>query len=75
MLTVTIVDPCVDAILTIDDTVFKTVPAITLTQFLDYAALQVNWTDAIVTSSKPASEVSICGAYTYEILDISTGTE
>ena len=38
-LTVIIVDPCVTATLTIDDTVFKPLPTVSLTQFVTYAPL------------------------------------
>lgn len=37
--------------MTIDDSVFKTVPEVTATQFVDYDALQVVWTDAVVTTA------------------------
>lgn len=72
-LVITIEDVCQGTDLTIDDSVFKTVPEITLTQFLNYDDLQISWTDSIVSASRSGTEP--CGALLYEIVDHSTGSE
>ena len=38
-LTIEVIDPCLNAVLTIDNTVFKTKPELTLLQFVEYDAL------------------------------------
>ena len=70
-LTITIIDPCTTAILTIDDSVFLT-PLVTLTQFINYPSETISWTDAIVSSSYGGPDV--CGPYIHELYDRTTGT-
>ena len=47
---VLLTDPCLSGTLTIDETVFKAASSLvmTLTQFVNYSALVLQWTDAIV---------------------------
>ena len=69
---VRIIDPCLSATLSIDDSVFKTSPLPTMTQFVNYAALQVSWPDSIVTSD--ITQVpNPCPALAYNIIDKATG--
>ena len=69
---VRITDPCGSATLTVDDSVFKTTPVPTMTQFVNYAPMQISWTDAIVTS-----DVTIvpnpCPTLAFNIVDTATG--
>ena len=70
LLTIEVIDPCLTAVLTIDDTVFKTKPELTLLQFVKYDALQIQWTDSIITA-----EFNTCGPFTHEIWSIDNGTQ
>ena len=64
-------DPCITAILTIDefDTVFMTMPTVTLTQFLHYPPLTISWDDSIIKSN-PAIGIEPCGNFKYELYQI-----
>lgn len=71
-LQVEVVDLCITSTLTIDDSVFKTPPTTSLTQFVAYSELQLSWTDAIVSSD--LSNPGICGPMVHEISDVSTAS-
>ena len=66
-LKITIIDPCITADLAIDDSVFKGIPAISLTYFVSENAESLAWTDDIVTSS--IANLNLCGPYAFEIFD------
>lgn len=68
-LTITVVDPCLTAALSIDvdDSIFKSSPAVTLTQFVQYDALSISWSDAIIVPQ--IADVDLCGPLTHEITD------
>ena len=72
LLTVQVIDPCVSASLTIDDSVFKTVPDLTLLQFVNYEALQIHWTDSIIVEKFDTD--GLCGFLIHEIWNMDTGT-
>ena len=59
-------NPCLIATFTIDDSVLMADPAISMTQFVNYAAQQLAWTDTIVTSDVIAIP-DPCGAFTHEV--------
>ena len=65
-------DPCLTATLTIDenDTVFATMPAVTLTQFLNYSPVTISWDDSIIASN-PVTVVQPCGAFNYELYQMN----
>ena len=69
---VRITNPCLTATLSIDDSVFKMAPLLTMTQFVNYAALQISWLDSIVTSD--ITQVpNPCPAFAFNIIDKATG--
>lgn len=59
-------DPCLTPSLTINDSVFKTPPTLTLEQFVDYLPLQMDWDDSIISTIDP-----LCGPLTHEVADPS----
>ena len=59
--------------MTIDDSVFKTAPELTLLQFVQYDARQVVWTDSIISTT--ITENDPCGPYIHELKDVSSGAE
>ena len=70
-LTITIVDPCVTQPLTIDNSVFKTAPnELTMTQFVQYEALQITWDDSIV----PEANILLCGPLVHSVTDMTSGS-
>ena len=69
---VRITDPCGSATLTIDDSIFKTAPVPTMTQFVNYVPLQISWTDAIVTSDVTLVP-NPCPAIAFNVVDTATG--
>ena len=75
---VKLIDPCETAELTIDDSVFKTVPAVSLTQYVAYDALRLSWDDPIVSSTVTlldnTSAGSLCGPLVHVVEDITSGT-
>ena len=44
-LTVTVVNPCLSATLSIDNSIFKTTPEVSLIQYVNYDAKTLSWTD------------------------------
>lgn len=72
-LEIDIIDPCLTATLTIDNSVFKTNPDLTLLQFVAYATRQIIWTDAIVTSDLSTAH-NPCGPYVHRLWDMRTGS-
>ena len=75
ILTVNILDPCEvgTLTLTIDDSIFKPSPQISLTQFVNYDALSITWTDSIISSSITTA-INPCGTLNYKLWDLSTGS-
>ena len=72
---VRVINPCASAVLTIDDSVFKTPPTLTMLQFVNYAVQQLSWTDTGVTSIVTSSITSIaCPAYVFDMIDTATNT-
>lgn len=72
-LTVNIVDPCLTAVLTIDQSVFKSAPSVTLIQYVNYDTKTLIWTDDIVTSSM--SNEHLCGPLKHILTYELTGSE
>ena len=64
-LLINVVDPCVSANLAIDDSVLKTLPQATMTQYIGYESISVVWDDSIVTST--ISEPNLCGPLTHSL--------
>ena len=58
---VEIYEPCWTNELTIDESVLKTIPAVTMTQYVTYDALQLTWDDSIVFSNATPADASLCG--------------
>ena len=70
---VELLDPCLSAILTIDQTVFQDSPAVTLTQYVNYASLYISWDYSIITSSL-AGGFYPCGSFSHTIEDYTSGS-
>ena len=58
--------------LSIDDSVFKTKPTLTLEQFVFYDALQIQWTDDIITPGFIGHD--LCGGLSHEIWTEDSGS-
>ena len=63
--TLKIVNNCGSDTLIIDNTVFKTLPSVTLTYDIFDLALSIDWTDSIVTST--LGLLGSCGTLTWTI--------
>ena len=70
-LEITVIDPCLTATLTIDDSVHLPDPAISLTTFVGYEPHPLQWTDSVVTST--ITDPNLCGPYAFELSDADTG--
>lgn len=71
------IDPCLDEIMTIDDTVFITSVLssdISLLQFVNYDYLRLEWSDIIISKSLNPTYGNLCGSLTHEIWDVRTGS-
>ena len=67
-------DPCITSTLQNDDTVIKPdFEVVSMTQFVDYDALRLSWTDSIVTHSVMGGSV-VCGPLKYFIDDMTSGS-
>ena len=77
LLKITVTDPCITTTLTIGDSVFKTTPEVTLTQFVLYDPLSIEWTDEdiLISDYGPlATSKLLCGPITHEIVNSDNGS-
>ena len=68
---VKLVDPCISSTLTVNDDVFKPIPILSMAQFVNYDALQLSWTDSIITHSVVGGS-DVCGPLKYTLTDMVT---
>lgn len=70
-LTIEVIDTCQATTFTIDDTVFKPAPELTVLQFLNYEPLSISWTDSIILPDLNVKN-NPCGAIVHELWDVGT---
>lgn len=63
------IDPCLTMTLSIDDTIFKSSPDVSLTQYVNYDPVELVWDDTAVVQS-----VDQCGPLEWEVYEFSTGS-
>ena len=70
---VRVTNPCASAVLTVDDTVLKPPPTLSMLQSVGYASKQLSWTDQGASSIFTSTVTGIaCPAYTFELIDTDT---
>ena len=70
---VEIVDPCPNAILSIDTSILLVPPSATLSEVIPQTSASVTWTNSIISTSIAGTDP--CGVITEEVWDVSTGSE
>ena len=71
-LQIVVIDPCDFALIFIDnsDSVFKSKPDVTLTQYLNYEALTISWDDTILFTNPALESLRACGNFVFELNQI-----
>ena len=55
--------------MSIDDSVFKPSPEVSLTYFVTYNAVELSWTNSITDA-----DLTLCGPLEYKIKDVTSGS-
>ena len=61
-----LINPCDTIVLSIDDSVFKTLPEVSISNYLLYPDIPIKWTDDSIIQ-KTGPDADICGDYIYEL--------